>query len=374
MKEYFYISIILITCLYHSISAEKSVAVLNIKSSKIEKSDLATITNYVTTELSRQTEYKVIAWDDIEKMLEHEAGKQMLGCDDDKCIAEIGGALGVDFILAGDIGNLGFTYLFNLKIIDINKAQAMARVSESVTGDMGLFIEKIPQMVEKLALDFVAEENSTVTDIEGNIYKTVKIGKQIWTMENLKVTKYNDGTPIPYVNNIEEWNNMKTGACCYYLNDKTNKDKYGVLYNWFAVNTQKLAPKGWRVPTKQDWINLENYLIKNGYNWDGSNDKNKLAKSLSSKNFWQTSIKQGAPGNNSEKNNSTNFSAIGSGCRWINGNFYNNGENGLSFFWSIEKNNNENCYFRSVRSDQELFGNGGGDCQTYGLSIRLIKE
>jgi uncharacterized protein (TIGR02145 family) len=100
-----------------------------------------------------------------------------------------------------------------------------------------------------------------VTDIDGNIYPTVKIGEQVWMAENLKVTKYNDGTAIPNVTDNTVWAALTTGAYCWYNNDATTyKATYGALYNWYAVNTNKLAPTGWHVPIDEEWTTLTNYL------------------------------------------------------------------------------------------------------------------
>ena len=99
----------------------------------------------------------------------------------------------------------------------------------------------------------------TVTDIDGNVYKSVKIGDQIWTIENLKTTRYNDGTSIPNVISDEDWlraGDDQMGARCYYNNDPELGKVYGGLYNWYAVNTGKLAPKGWHVPTNAEWVKL----------------------------------------------------------------------------------------------------------------------
>ncbi len=124
----------------------------------------------------------------------------------------------------------------------------------------------------------VSESTETVTDIDGNVYTTIKIGKQIWTVENLKTTKYNDGTQV---------NSSPKAAYCWYNNDIANKEKYGALYNWYAVATGKLAPKGWHVPSDNEWTELKEYLIANGYNWDGTKEGNKIAKSLVAKTDWE---------------------------------------------------------------------------------------
>jgi uncharacterized protein (TIGR02145 family) len=104
-------------------------------------------------------------------------------------------------------------------------------------------------------------ETGTVTDIDGNIYRTVKIGNQWWMAENLKTTKLIDSTVIPLVPDYEEFFFRTTPAYCWYRNDSVvNKRVYGALYNWFTVNTGKLAPVGWHVPADAEWDTLVNYL------------------------------------------------------------------------------------------------------------------
>ena len=89
----------------------------------------------------------------------------------------------------------------------------------------------------------------SITDKDGNVYRTIQIGTQVWMAENLKTTKYNDGNSIPNVTDNTTWRNLATPAYCYYNNDGvTNKSIYGALYNWFTVNTGKLCPTGWHVP------------------------------------------------------------------------------------------------------------------------------
>lgn len=102
----------------------------------------------------------------------------------------------------------------------------------------------------------------TMTDIEGNTYKTISIGGQIWMMENLRTTKFKDGTPIPNVTGIAEWGNLASPAYSWYGNNKDlyKGDLYGALYNWYAVNTGKLAPAGWHVPTEEEWQQFINYV------------------------------------------------------------------------------------------------------------------
>jgi uncharacterized protein (TIGR02145 family) len=103
----------------------------------------------------------------------------------------------------------------------------------------------------------------TVSDIDGNTYETVVIGGKEWMAENLKTTRYNDGTPIEYPGeNATLWTNNNSGAYAWYNNDESSKDMYGAVYNWFAVTNEKLlCPAGWRVPGSDDWAQLVDYLI-----------------------------------------------------------------------------------------------------------------
>jgi uncharacterized protein (TIGR02145 family) len=98
-------------------------------------------------------------------------------------------------------------------------------------------------------------------DNDGNAYSTLTIGTQVWFGENLKTTTFNDGTAIPYVSTGLDWANTSTPAFCWYNNsEEQNKATYGALYNWYAVNTGKLCPAGWHVPTADDFSTLLTYL------------------------------------------------------------------------------------------------------------------
>lgn len=105
-------------------------------------------------------------------------------------------------------------------------------------------------------IDQEADEIRPVSDIEGNEYKVVKVGAQYWMAANLRVTKYNDGSPITYLEDAKAWDKVSEslqGACCYYNTDQKLKEKYGLLYNWHAVKTGKLCPEGWHVPSQAEF-------------------------------------------------------------------------------------------------------------------------
>jgi uncharacterized protein (TIGR02145 family) len=108
------------------------------------------------------------------------------------------------------------------------------------------------------SLSFITciNQAQTVTDIDGNVYDTIHIGTQVWLKENLKTTRYNDGTAIPLVTDSAIWSSKTTPAYCWYNNDSANKNPYGGLYNWYTVNTGKLCPSGWHVPSDAEWHSL----------------------------------------------------------------------------------------------------------------------
>ncbi len=106
-----------------------------------------------------------------------------------------------------------------------------------------------------------SSETGAVTDIDGNVYQTIKIGDQWWMAENLKVTRYRNGDAVPNVIDNKEWSNLATGAYCNYDNNADNPAIYGRLYNWYAVNdSRNIAPEGWHVPSDAEWGTLIDYL------------------------------------------------------------------------------------------------------------------
>lgn len=215
-------------------------------------------------------------------------------------------------------------------------------------------------------------ETGTVTDIEGNVYKTITIGTQEWMAENLKTTKYNDGTSIPLVTGVTEWSNLTTPGYCWYDNDETTyKDTYGALYNWYTVNTDKLCPSGWHVPTDTEWTELENYLIANGYNYDGTTTGNKIGKSLVATSGWNSSSGVGDVGNDQSSNNATGFSAFPGGYRYYDGNFRNVGDSG--YWWSSSESSTSNAYSRYLHYYRNYLGRYDHR-KHYGFSVRCLRD
>jgi len=167
---------------------------------------------------------------------------------------------------------------------------------------------------------------TVVKDIDGNSYETVRIGNQIWITENLKVTKYRNGDPIPNLTSSDDWTATSKGAYCNFGNDDGNVETYGRLYNWHAVNDVRgLAPDGWHIPTDEQWGELVEYL------GGAVNAGGKLKATGTTQNgdgLWS------AP--NSGATNESGFAALPGGCRDGDMGIYAfGGSFGLvGFFWS----------------------------------------
>lgn len=221
-----------------------------------------------------------------------------------------------------------------------------------------------------------ATKNDPVTDADGNVYHTVTIGTQTWMVENLRTTKYNDNTAIPNVTDGMAWSILKTPGVCTYknTNNADTINTYGRLYNWYTVNTGKLAPTGWHVPTNDEWTTLENYLIANGYNYDGTTSGNKYAKALASATGWHSYTGTGTVGNTDypAKRNATGFSALPGGFRGANGGvFYEIGSSGA--WWSSSEFYHNYAGHRDLTNCERSVG-GRESFEICGFSVRCLRD
>jgi uncharacterized protein (TIGR02145 family) len=181
---------------------------------------------------------------------------------------------------------------------------------------------------------------------------SVKIGNQIWMLENLNVSTYRDGSPIAQVTNQATWDNLSTGAMCDYLNDQSYADIYGKLYNFYAViDPRGLCPSGWHVPSDAEFTTLTNFL--------GGNAGGKMKSA-------------GFKTPNKGATNSSGFTALPGGSRiWGGGGFA--GESVYGAWWTSTGLTATTAY------DREL-GDGYGVCfrsspnKTSGNSVRCIKD
>jgi len=219
-------------------------------------------------------------------------------------------------------------------------------------------------------------ESETVTDIDGNIYNTIKIGNQTWLKENLKTTKYNDGSDISKVTDNSAWVFLNTPAFCWYDNDSsTYSANYGALYNCFAANSNKLCPRGWHVSSDAEWTILENYLITNDFNFDGTVLGNKYAKSLASTSVWSTDTGIGTVGNSDYPlyRNKSGFTALPSGVRGADiGAFYSINNSG--YWWSPSIIDSTNGAYTRQLFYSCNYVLKSYDSKKEGLSVRCLKD
>jgi uncharacterized protein (TIGR02145 family) len=198
----------------------------------------------------------------------------------------------------------------------------------------------------------------------------VTIGNQIWSTRNLDVTTYRDGTPIPQVTDPTQWQNLTTGAWCYYNNDPANGIIYGKLYNWYAVAgihdndpstpNKILAPTGWHVPSDAEWVILRNYLDPIGDS--SSNIAGGKLKSTGT-SLWQSP--------NTDATNETGFTGLPGGYRNNSATFVNIGNWG-SWYSSLE------ITTTSARGTALLYNSGimylSNINKTGGLPVRCVKD
>ena len=214
----------------------------------------------------------------------------------------------------------------------------------------------------------------TVTDIDGNVYHTVKIGDQWWMVENLRVTHYRDGSSIPFVIYNDNWVLQKSGAYCYYDIDTTHIAEYGLLYNFYAVamdNFAGLAPQGWHVASDDEWKELERFLGMSDEEidkvlWKGTDEGGELKES--------GTVHWNYP--NKGATNESGFTALPGGCR--NGDMTGSGGNFLglntaAFFWTSTAYISPNALRRALTNDESRI-NDTSMKRTWGLSVRCIRD
>lgn len=228
-----------------------------------------------------------------------------------------------------------------------------------ISGSFCTIVTDVPTQSKILTFNFV-----DCTDGAGNHYPVVQIGTQCWMAENLRTTQYNDNTVIPLVVdglgiNVVGWTNLHTPGYCWFNNDElTYKNSCGALYNWHTVNTGKLAPNGWHVPSDSEWTTLSTYLS------DKSVAGGKLKEIGTTR--WQFP--------NTGATNETGFSALPSGTRdYGGGNFNVMGFN--CTWWSKTENELNSCC--ALNWSVSYFSNAiwrGNDGKGYGFSVRCIKD
>lgn len=212
----------------------------------------------------------------------------------------------------------------------------------------------------------VAQETGTVEDIEGNSYKTIKIGNQWWMAENLKVTKFRNGNTIPNITDDSLWQN-NSAACCLYQNDPTSP---GLLYNLFAVtDTGNIAPRGWHIPSDDEWKELERFTgmtdgAEDVSGWRGTNEADKL-KAAAPIGWTQFEEVWGT--------DSLGFTALAGSCRLATGSWGAPGLFATGFWWTSSEYSSTEAWFRYIDYKKSTIFRSSCP-KNYGYSIRCVKD
>lgn len=221
-------------------------------------------------------------------------------------------------------------------------------------------------------LAFGSNAQQVIYDIEGNAYDTLKIGNQIWFKQNLKTTKYNDGSPISFSGPKKgpdgEWYKTKEGAYAWHFDNIEYKDTIGALYNWFAASSGKLCPEGWRVPTDKDWKILADSL--GGLDVAGKKIRNSLQKDRTKEEveadpitpYWMES---------DIPTNESGFSALPGGTRSYEGAY--DGYYMSAYFWGSTSYSKYYGWYVTTGFASEDLKLGKTNKNT-GMSVRCVRD
>jgi uncharacterized protein (TIGR02145 family) len=216
----------------------------------------------------------------------------------------------------------------------------------------------------------------SVTDIDGNVYRTVKVGNRDWMAENLRTTSYRDGTAIPNVTDDAEWGALTTGAYSLYDNASAREEQYGILYNWYAVqNDAGLCPTGWRIPSDTDWTILADFI--ESFPEFGPVGVGRALKSCRQVN---SVLGEGCATNLHPRwtanevaygTDNFGFAAMPGGNRSLQGNF--SGIGGYGFWWTSTQNGEDQAWSRSLHASITNLSRTSDD-KPRGYSIRCIRQ
>ncbi len=219
-----------------------------------------------------------------------------------------------------------------------------------MSGNYATIVTDVPTGNKTITFDFI-----NCMDADSNYYPVVIIGTQTWMAKNLKTTRYNDNTKIPSATDNSVWVNSTTPAYCWYNNNgATYKNLYGALYNWYAINTNKLCPSGWHVPTDEEWSKMTVYL--------GEDVAGGKLKETGTTHWYSP---------NTGATNETGFNALPGGDRADNGIFDNLGYYGN--WWSASQINTNNAWYRNMHFNTSYVYRADANLK-YGFSVRCIRD
>lgn len=232
---------------------------------------------------------------------------------------------------------------------------SLTDITTKLTASMNQ-LSSLTTQFNKLLIQLV-QSGALIKDADGNTYSTVTIGAQVWMSENLKVSKFNDGSSIPLVTDNTEWTKLSTPGFCWYNNDATtNKNTYGALYNWYTVSSGKLCPVGWHVPTEKELTALTTYL--------GESVAGGKLKEVGFDHWFNP---------NTGATNETGFTALPSGYRYyLNGTFQAKGAD--CYCWTSTEYSMTQAWNRGLCWYNTSASRGSYAYKQDGLSVRCLKD
>jgi uncharacterized protein (TIGR02145 family) len=282
-------------------------------------------------------------------------------------------AEGKKVVITYDLSDCEEGEFYNVTLDFVEQSTLKVTVPKTIFGD----IKKITCGSKRIVWDIGADvsalsgrfypeleakkaDKTTINDIEGISYEVVKIGNQVWMAENLKTTKYNDGKTIPNVTKRKKWSNLTRGAWCYYDNNADNNEKYGKLYNWYAVSkttngNRNVCPTGWHVPSDAEWTVLTEYL---GGEYCAGGKMQAVG---------TTSWK----GSNTETTNTSLYTGLPGGYRNVNGNYVDIGNVGV--WWSSTEDYNGSAWTRHLYNSKGR-AHRFNRIWRYGVSVRCMRD
>ncbi|MBC8490609.1 MAG: fibrobacter succinogenes major paralogous domain-containing protein, partial [Bacteroidetes bacterium] len=267
--------------------------------------------------------------------------------------------LTTNMIMEIDTKEIGLYYEVNLRRNKTQNRSSDNQKNNSGYGSDKKAKKKFVKIGESHPTIIRPDMGSFVDKRDGKVYKTVKIGSQVWMAENLNVDKFRNGDAIPHAKTNEEWEKAgKNGepAWCYYDNDPANGEKYGKLYNWYVVKDQRgLAPEGWHTPSDKEWTTLTDYL----------GGKDAAGKKMKSTSGWEDD------GNGT---NESGFSGLPGGYRGYDGTVVEN-IGSYGYWWSTTASTSTRAWIRCLNSYYLGVSRGPvAQNKRFGFSVRLVRD